>query len=204
MMSKQSGSTSAKKEAVLGRPKKNRSTRKMVLIGLSLVLAAGAGVGFGLMNVDRARSLAPDQEAGQQPAAARTQEGAREGAQTSTVAFPVADFADGQAKYYQVDTGQEIKVKFFILKSSDGVIRAAFDACDVCWPAGRGYAQEGDEMVCRNCGRRFASVKINEIKGGCNPAPLERRVEGDKLLIEKEAILAGRGYFNFAQKQFGS
>ena len=59
-------------------------------------------------------------------------------------------------------------------------------------------------MVCRNCGQRFASVRINEVKGGCNPAPLERRIEGDRLLIEKGAILAGRTFFDFSQKKFGS
>jgi len=199
-----SRSTLSKKEAVLGRPEKSRSPKKFILIGLSLVLAAGAGVGFGLWGGGEPPDPAQTRAVGRPSPAAQTQKGAQEGAQTSTVAFPVADFTDGQAKYFQVDTGQGIKVKFFILKSSDGVIRAAFDACDVCWPAGRGYAQDGDEMVCRNCGRRFASIKINEIKGGCNPAPLERRIEGDQLLIEKEAILAGRTYFNFAKKQFGS
>ena len=29
-------------------------------------------------------------------------------------------------------------------------------------------------MVCNNCGQKFSSDLINEIKGGCNPAPLER------------------------------
>ena len=207
-MPKPSGSTVAKKEAVLGRPERNRSSKKMILIGLSLVLAVGAGVGFGLLGGDEAQELDQSQEIGQTQAAAENRSSAKEEAQdqarSSMITFPVAEFADGQAKYYEVDTGQGIKVRFFILKSSDGVIRAAFDACDVCWPAGRGYAQEGDEMVCRNCGRRFASIRINEVKGGCNPAPLERRVEGDQLLIEKSAILAGRSYFNFANKKFGS
>ena len=77
-------------------------------------------------------------------------------------------------------------------------MRAAFDACDVCWPAGKGYFQQGDVMVCRNCGRQFASVKINEVKGGCNPGPLERAVVGDELVIQVENILEGVRYFDFS------
>ncbi|HEY7527662.1 MAG TPA: Fe-S-containing protein, partial [Candidatus Deferrimicrobiaceae bacterium] len=58
---------------------------------------------------------------------------------------------------------------YFVLRSSDGTYRAAFDACDVCFRANRGYRQEGDLMVCNQCGQTFPSVKINEVKGGCNP-----------------------------------
>ena len=53
-------------------------------------------------------------------------------------------------------------------------------------------------MVCMNCGRRFASVKINEVKGGCNPAPLKRTVVGDQLVVQVEDILSGSGYFDFS------
>ena len=78
------------------------------------------------------------------------------------------------------------------------MIRAAYDACDVCWREGKGYYQDGDVMVCRNCGQRFASVKVNEIKGGCNPAPLERTVVGNKLVIKTADILQGARYFYFS------
>jgi uncharacterized membrane protein len=101
------------------------------------------------------------------------------------------------AKHFEFKADNGITIKYFVLKSSDGVVRAAFDACDVCWPSGKGYFQEGDKMVCRNCGKRFASVKINEVKGGCNPAPLARRVEGGSLVIQVADILAGQSYFDF-------
>ena len=115
------------------------------------------------------------------------------------VSMPVSTFDDGKAHYFQHKTG-DITIRYFVLKSADGVIRAAFDACDVCWPAGKGYAQDGDFMVCRNCGQRFHSTKVNEVKGGCNPAPLERRVENGKLIIRVSDILEGKTYFDFARK----
>ncbi len=126
----------------------------------------------------------------------RTAETSSLDASSGTLSYPVATFEDGKARYYQMKTSEGTPIKFFILKSSDGVTRAAFDACDVCWRAGLGYYQEGDFMICRNCGQHFASVKVNEIKGGCNPAPLKREVVGDQVVINVKDILEGRQYFN--------
>ena len=116
------------------------------------------------------------------------------------ISYPVKNFQNGKAQFFQYKTGDGITVKYFILKSSDGVVRAAFDACDVCWPEGKGYYQKDDYMVCRNCGRRFASVKVNVLSGGCNPAPLKREVLGDKLVIKVKDILEGKKYFNFSKR----
>ena len=116
------------------------------------------------------------------------------------VTYPVKPFQDGKARFYEYKTDRGITIKYFILKSSDGVIRAAFDACDVCWPEGKGYEQRGDYMVCRNCGRRFVSIRVNEVKGGCNPAPLQREVVGDKVVIKVKDILEGQKYFNFSKR----
>lgn len=111
------------------------------------------------------------------------------------IALPVADFADGKAKFYTLDTGVK-EIDFFVLRSSDGVIRAAFDSCDVCYAARKGYQQQGDEMVCNNCGQRFPSDKINEVKGGCNPAPLTREVQDDTLIIRASDVIGeGDRYF---------
>jgi len=110
------------------------------------------------------------------------------------VRLPVATFDDGQARFYSfVSAGKSID--FFVLKSSDGVVRAAFDACDVCWPAHKGYRQQGDLMICNNCGRQFPSVQINEVQGGCNPAPLKRALDGADLVIRSADIAAGASYF---------
>ncbi len=109
--------------------------------------------------------------------------------------LPVSLFSDGKARFYRYDDGAGVTIQYFVLKSSDGVVRAAFDACDSCWPAGKGYRQEGDEMVCNNCRRRFPSTRINVVQGGCNPAPLKRSVRGDDIVITLGDILAGRAYF---------
>jgi uncharacterized membrane protein len=110
------------------------------------------------------------------------------------VVIPVADVSDGQAYFFSYDAGG-VEVKYFVLQSEDGVVRAAFDACDVCYAQKKGYRQEGYAMVCNNCGQSFVSDQINEVRGGCNPSPLERRVEGDRLIIAADDIAAGARYF---------
>ena len=111
------------------------------------------------------------------------------------VTVPVSTLDDGKAKYFSYKAPSGKTVKFFVLKSSDGVVRAAFDACDVCYQNKKGYRQEGDFMICNNCGQRFTSTRINEVRGGCNPAPLDRQVMGDKLVIAVADILTGERYF---------
>ncbi|NTV15647.1 MAG: DUF2318 domain-containing protein [Desulfobulbaceae bacterium] len=116
------------------------------------------------------------------------------------VRIPIAKIADGKAHFYQVQGDDGTMVSFFAIKSKDGVFRAAVDACDVCYQEGKGYHQEGDFMVCENCGMKFASSSINEVKGGCNPAPLERVVTGDQLVISLKDINANAWYMKYRSK----
>lgn len=111
--------------------------------------------------------------------------------------IPLAGINDGKAHHFRVKADDGVMVTFFTLKSRDGVIRAAIDACDVCYKAGKGYAQSGDFMVCLNCGQKFASNKINVIKGGCNPAPLNRTMKGDTLIITMKDINTNSWYCRF-------
>lgn len=111
------------------------------------------------------------------------------------VAFPESAFTDGKAKFFDYKTPQGKTIRYFVIKSSDGVIRAAFDACDVCFEAGKGYFQQGDFMVCRNCGRRFQSTKVNVVTGGCNPAALTRSIKDGKVVIPVQALNEGGRFF---------
>lgn len=193
-MSKKNGNSTSDKNNRLtageaaghvGRPR----TRFLLAAALAFSgMIAGSGVS------------AQAQKAGAEGKAAASSAGK---ATESAVTYPASLFDNGKARFYSYKTEDGITIKYFILKSSDGVIRAAFDACDVCWRAGKGYAQEGDTMVCRNCGRKFASVKINEVKGGCNPAPLKRTVEAGKVVIQIADLLEGRQYFNFSARGGG-
>lgn len=104
------------------------------------------------------------------------------------VKINLSEVNDGDAHYFQVRSVNNIDTKFFVLRSSDGVYRAAIDACDVCYRSGKGYSKSGDYMVCNNCGMKFISTRINVVKGGCNPAPLNRVNDGKNLVIQMNDI----------------
>lgn len=110
-------------------------------------------------------------------------------------AFPAAAFQDGKAKYFQFSPAPNQKIRFFVVKSTDGVIRAAFDACDVCWRAKKGYVQQGNDMVCVNCGLKFRTDKVNQVTGGCNPAALKRTVQDGKIIISQQDVMSGLRFF---------
>lgn len=118
-------------------------------------------------------------------------------AHNGKVQIPVKKIKDNKAHYFSY-TDHGATIHFFVIKSSDGVIRAAFDACDVCYHAKKGYAQDGDFMVCNNCGMRFHSTRINVVKGGCNPAPLKRKIVDKHLVIATSDILSGGHFFQGA------
>lgn len=110
------------------------------------------------------------------------------------VSIPLAELS-GKAIFYDYISEDGRKARFFAMKSSDGVYRAALDACDVCFAAKKGYYQNGDDMVCKKCGNRFPSAQINEVHGGCNPVGINRKVEGDRLVIKASELGNGSRYF---------
>lgn len=109
--------------------------------------------------------------------------------------FPASAFADGKARHFEYNHGPNQRVRFFVVKSTDGVVRAALDACEVCWRQKKGYVQQGDYMVCINCGQKFRTDKVNEVKGGCNPHPLKRTLKDGNVIIAQQDVTAGSGYF---------
>lgn len=111
------------------------------------------------------------------------------------LSLDAAQFEDGVARFYTHTTAEGRPVRFFVMKSADGVIRAAFDACDTCYREKKGYKQQGTDMICNNCNRSFRSVDINVLQGGCNPAPLDRSVSNGRVVLTTTALSAGAGYF---------
>jgi uncharacterized membrane protein len=82
------------------------------------------------------------------------------------VTVALTDLEGGKAKFFDYTTPSNTAVRFFAIKSSDGKYRAAMDACDTCFHARKGYRQEGESMICNNCGMKFHSNLINQVSGG--------------------------------------
>jgi uncharacterized membrane protein len=110
------------------------------------------------------------------------------------VTIPLAEIVDGEARFYKAKVSGT-DVTFFILTTPDGVTRSAFDACDVCYPAGKGYEQDGPDMVCRNCGLRFREDLVGEVRGGCNPSPLAHELVDGNIRITQAALMEGLRFF---------
>ena len=111
------------------------------------------------------------------------------------VSLPVSMFADGRARFYQYALATGRETRFFVVKSPDGGVRAALDACDFCFRDRRGFRQAGTDMICNKCGRAFRSQHINALKGGCNPVPLAYTLEGDRIILRPAALEQGSSYF---------
>lgn len=103
------------------------------------------------------------------------------------------------AKFYPYES-DGIKMEVLALKANDGTIRTALNTCQVCYSSGKGYyVQEGNELVCQNCGNRFASNMVGKSKGGCNPVPISdtsKVDDGNKIIIDKNYLDKNKAYFS--------
>jgi uncharacterized membrane protein len=180
--------TRAHKRAQFERPASKRNNTASIL---TITLAALAGVAAYLVmgSVNEKPRSAAVSVAKQSPA---QNAGAPAG---GDITIPISEVSNGEAKFFDYAASDNRSVRFFVLKSSDGVYRAALDACDVCYWAKQGYYQEGDNMVCRKCRRQFPSALVNEVSGGCNPVPLARTVDGDKVVIRANELEGRKDYF---------
>ncbi len=99
-------------------------------------------------------------------------------------------FDDNKARHYNVEVSSGKIVYFFIVKDKNGILRAAANECQICFAVRRGFRQEGDEMVCNNCGNRYPIERIATEKGGCNPAPINPNLEvvDGEIVIEEEKL----------------
>jgi uncharacterized membrane protein len=88
------------------------------------------------------------------------------------------------ARFYPADV-EGTRIEVIAVKAPDGTIRTAFNTCQVCYGSGYGYyVQEGEALVCQNCGNRFRINQVEVAKGGCNPVPIfsENKTVGDKTI----------------------
>jgi len=145
-----------------------------ILVSLSLLVAATVAFAFSIPGMGKSEKVKPANGA---------------------VTVPVAKVSDGKAHYFKLaDGGKEIG--FFIVKGSDGAIHTAFDACDVCFKEKKGYEQQGDKMICKNCNMKFAIVRIGaSSSGGCNPSHLPSKVDAANVSISVADLRMGARFF---------
>ena len=108
------------------------------------------------------------------------------------LAIPIAGLSQ-TASFYKADL-DGTEVELVALKDSKGNLRTAFNACQVFYSSGRGYyLQEGEYLVCQNCGNSFTIDQVGIASGGCNPWPIldsDRTVTDDEIQISYDVLKA--------------
>ena len=108
----------------------------------------------------------------------------------SDIVISVKDISETATFYPAEIDGTKLEV--IAVKAPDGTVRTAFNTCQVCYSSGKGYyEQEGENLVCQNCGNRFGMGEVEVTKGGCNPVPITpeyKTVNDDTITISKDLL----------------
>ena len=100
------------------------------------------------------------------------------------VRIPLADLTDSSLHFYTADVNDTV-LRFLVIHQTNGNFAVALDACQICgWS---GYRQEGQNVICRNCGATIYIPSIGE-HGGCNPVPVKTTVEQGEVIVELSAL----------------
>lgn len=162
----------AEERLAAAKAKRDRFYRYGAVVSSFLVLIA-VGVVYGMESIPKA---VPQPE----PV---TREG-------DVVVIPLEKLEDGKLHRFGVVLDGRM-VRFLAMKTADGKYRTSMDACEICGAFGYIHNEKSGNLVCLNCGAEIAPNTLGN-SGGCNPIPLESRI--DKLMLrvavrdlEKEA-----------------
>jgi uncharacterized membrane protein len=105
-------------------------------------------------------------------------------AQNSQVEISLSELTDSSLHYYTADVNGTV-IRFLVIHQTNGNYSVALDACQICGWAG--YRQQGQNVICRNCGATIYIPSIGD-RGGCNPIPVKSRVEGGEVVVDLSAL----------------
>jgi uncharacterized membrane protein len=150
---------------------RRNKTKKIIAISTVFIIVIGLGIFFMISseeNIDVEDALSDPQSI----------------IQTSTqIKIPTSDISE-DANFYSYES-DGVNIKYFTVRGSDGEIRVAMNACDVCYHAKKGYVQDDNEMRCINCGLKYSisGLGTTNLEGGCWPSYLPKKIENDFVVI---------------------
>jgi len=107
------------------------------------------------------------------------------------VSIPVAELKDHKLHHFQVAV-DGAEVRFIAIIDSSDTVHAALDACQICGT--QGYYQQGQNVICRNCGSAVYIPTIGSA-GGCNPIHIDYLVQNNMLIISRAALTGAARIF---------
>ncbi|MDR1068306.1 MAG: DUF2318 domain-containing protein, partial [Clostridiales Family XIII bacterium] len=114
-----------------------------------------------------------------------------------SLVIPLTDISE-TAAFYPISVGGTT-MEVLAVKAPDGTIRTAFNTCEVCYDSGQGYyKQEGNVLVCQNCGNRFETAQVEVQANGCNPWPIfaeDKTVTDESITISYDFLAASTQVF---------
>ncbi len=105
-------------------------------------------------------------------------------AQDNQVRIPLSELTDQSLHFYTADVNGTV-IRFLVIHKTNGDYTAALDACQICGRSG--YRQEGQNVICRNCGASIYVPSIGD-HGGCNPIPVKSSVVGGEVIVDLSAL----------------
>jgi len=159
-----------------------KSTRRIVGLAIGTLVLFGALVLAGCSS--KAPSASSSSSTGTQSTPQQTpQREAQTVAQGGALKIEMKDLSD-KAQFYPVNV--------------DGTAMEVL-ACQVCYSSGKGYyIQEGDNLVCQNCGNKFGVDQVEIKTGGCNPLPIfedEKTTTSSEITVPYETLKKSETFF---------
>jgi uncharacterized membrane protein len=106
-------------------------------------------------------------------------------ARDGQVRIPLSELTDSSLHFYTADVNGTV-IRFLVIHQTSGSYAVALDACQICGWAG--YRQEGQNVICRNCGATIYIPSIGD-RGGCNPIPVKSQVERGEVIVDLSALV---------------
>jgi high-affinity iron transporter len=109
------------------------------------------------------------------------------------IRIPLGDLADGKLHRFILRGSH---VRFIVLRTEQGKVVSAFDACEIC--GSQGYVQESGKLICLNCSADINTATLGQT-GGCNPIVLSSRIEANQFVVRAEDLKREESRFQSVQ-----
>jgi uncharacterized membrane protein len=108
------------------------------------------------------------------------------------IVIPIEKIEDGRLHRYNYLAGDDIEMRFIVIKKNAVAYGVGLDACDICGPTG--YYERKSQVICRLCDV-VMNISTIGFKGGCNPVPLAYTLRSGSMVIKTEDLEKERNRF---------